>query len=351
MAYCWGMNLVGQLGSGTTTSSTTPVAVTGDLRFIALAAGGRATNGQATDLRAHTCGLTTSGTVYCWGNNWRGQLGDGSTTNSSIPVAVYGGLTFRALAAGAFHTCALSAYGHAYCWGTNYDGQLGDSSTDESSIPVAVVGGIRFRTLVTGWSHTCGLTGAGKAHCWGGNSDGQLGDGSTTDNSAPVAVAGGLTFTTLAANPVSNATCGLATTGAVYCWGRVFMNGSLVISSIPVALSGDWRFSALAVGSYHTCGLTSFGAAYCWGVNFWGELGDGSTNESLTPVAVTGGWNFTALAAGDGIITTQMSSQQSAHTCGLTTSGAVYCWGGNSWGQLGNGSTTDSSIPVAVAPF
>ena len=319
---------------------------------------------------SHTCAPTSAGAVYCWGANYNGQLGNGSTTNSAIPVAVSGGLSFTAVAADGGHTCGLTSAGAAYCWGDDYYGQLGDGSftTTPRLTPVAVSGSLSFSAVAAGGSlfvgnstygavqesHTCGLTGTGTAYCWGDNDHGELGTGSTTPSPTPLAVSGGLRFSAIVAGPIHS--CGLTAGGAAYCWGAngygQLGDGSTTTPRlIPVAVSGGLTFSALAAGGVfcsgpnpcppgytsHTCGLASDGAAYCWGNNFYGELGDGSTTDRSTPVPVSGGLRFQGLAAGY------------EHTCGLTNSGAAYCWGRNVYGQLGNGSTTSSSVPVRVA--
>jgi alpha-tubulin suppressor-like RCC1 family protein len=187
-AYCWGGgydNTRGQLGDGTTTKRTSPVTVSGALVFQAISAGWQ-----------HTCGLTRGGVAYCWGNNYDGQLGDGTRGPPSggewirtSPVPVSGGLVFQIIGAGSDHTCGLTSNGVAYCWGDNEHGELGDGTTTKRTSPVAVAGGLSFASLTVGGSQTCGLTFGGAAYCWGWNQDGQLGDGSTTDRSAPVAVA------------------------------------------------------------------------------------------------------------------------------------------------------------------
>ena len=176
-AYCWGtMSPLYPLDE-------VPVAIPGGLSFIALASG-----------NAHACAVTTSRAAYCWGFGGDGQFGNGSTTDSAdspIPVAVSGGLSFTVLAGGDGHTCGLTTSGSAYCWGSNSFGQLGDGSTTDSYIPVAVSGGLSFTTLASGYNHTCALASSGAAYCWGYNGYGQLGNGSTSSSSpvtVPVAV-------------------------------------------------------------------------------------------------------------------------------------------------------------------
>ena len=148
---------------------------------------------QITIGYAHTCAFTNEGKAYCWGWNNRGQLGNNSTTNSSIPVAVQmpaGVARFQSITAGGEYTCALTNEGKAYCWGLNFAGQLGNNSTTNSSIPVAVQmpADVSFQSIAVGYAHTCAFTNEGKAYCWGWNNRGQLGNNSTTNSSIPLAV-------------------------------------------------------------------------------------------------------------------------------------------------------------------
>jgi alpha-tubulin suppressor-like RCC1 family protein len=329
LAYCWGANGVGQVGDGTTTNRLMPVAVAEGRAFVALAAG-----------IAHTCALVSGGAAFCWGSNFAGQVGDGTTNDRLSPVAVSGGLAFVALSGGGNHTCGLTATGAAYCWGANGAGQVGDGTTINRSTPVAVAGGLAFVVVSARGSHTCALTAAGAAYCWGFNFAGELGDGTTTNRATPVPVTGAVTFGALVTG--AEHTCALTSGGVAYCWGDNSVgelgNGTATDAptTSPVAVTGNLTFKALAARAAHTCGLTIGGAAYCWGDNFSGDVGDGTTVVRVSPTAVTGGLTFLALAAGG------------AHSCGLTSTGAIDCWGYNGDGELGDGTGTTSLTPVAV---
>ena len=346
-AYCWGY--IGQLRDGTTYwVGGTPVPVSGDLSFTALTTG-----------TGHSCGLAASGTARCWGSNNFAQLGQGVASldfSWSPGQEVIGGLSFTTVTAGGQHTCSLTASGSAYCWGSNFEGQLGigrlTTNPEGSRVafePLPVTGGLTFTAVSAGNWHSCGLTTSGAAFCWGSNFYGQLGDGSTSSTLSPQAVSGGLTFSAVAAG--YSHTCGLTTGGAVYCWGDnaygQLGNGTTSGSSVPMAVAGGNTYSSVAAGIYFTCAIGSGGTADCWGYNFDGRLGVGIATGpeqcgspafpcSTTPVPVVGGLTFSQLTAG-------------GHTCGRASSGVVYCWGGNMWGQLGDASTTNSAVPAKVA--
>ncbi len=340
-AYCWGSNTLGRLGDGTMTGRTRPVPVAGGLSFEAVSAGS-----------AHSCAVTTGGDAYCWGNNQSGQLGDETTIGSSTPVAVSGNHTFAGVDASGNHTCGPTPVGVGYCWGDNQFGQLGDGTTNNSPEPVAVATSspaplaVDFVQIGAGVLHTCGLSPRGAASCWGSNTRGQLGDGTTLDRLTPIAVApspgGSITFTALSLG--ERHTCGLSGSG-VYCWGAnssgQLGDGTTVDRSTPgpVVLRERVLVTAVAAGASHTCGLDQTERAYCWGNNDLGQLGDGSTTSQTAPVAVSGDLTFISLTAGG------------AHTCGVTPDGRAYCWGLNSASQLGDGTdgTIESSlVPVAV---
>jgi alpha-tubulin suppressor-like RCC1 family protein len=279
VAYCWGRNFEGQVGNGTKVWPGTPAAVSGGLPFRAISAG-----------TSHTCGLTSDGAAYCWGSNSRGQLGDSTISESTVPVAVSGSLVFQTISAGSERTCGVTTYGAAYCWG--------HEPYKRVTSPVAVSGGLVFRSISVGYAHTCGVTTGGDAYCWGNNRFGQLGDSTTTARTSPVRVSGGLVFQTISAGGMmDNAhTCGLTTSGVVYCWGRRFererkLSDTFVLDSmstrpVPAAISMGLVFRSISAGFTHTCGLTTNGAAYCWGWNNNGQLGDGTTTPRRAPVAV-----------------------------------------------------------------
>jgi alpha-tubulin suppressor-like RCC1 family protein len=279
-AYCWGYNDYGQLGNGTFTNSVAPVAVNGSLTFTALTAGA---GGQA-------CGLVSGGAAYCWGYNGSGRLGNGSVAFSSTPAPVSGGLSFSSISAGQNGvTCGVTTAGAAYCWGYNGDGEIGDGTTNNSSVPVAVAGGLSFKVVSAGYTSTCGLTAAGAAYCWGDNTYGELGNGTTTNSKTAAAVGGGLTFSAISVGDAF--ACGVTTAGAAYCWGYNAQGqlgvGSAARSAVPVAVYGGIQFASISAGYASACGVTPGGAAYCWGDNVFGELGNSSIGGSvLVPVLV-----------------------------------------------------------------
>lgn len=290
----------------------------------------------------HTCAVTNAGGVQCWGNNADGQLGDGTSTSRATPALVSGlGSGVTAIAAGSYHTCALTSGGAVWCWGLGGAGQLGDGFQMVRRTPVqAMNSGVT--AIAAGGYHTCALTSGGAVHCWGSNGSGQLGIGVIGLELLPVQVSGlGAGVTAITAG--GNHTCALTSIGAALCWG-LNTNGQLGIgttlpSLVPVSVSGlVGGVAAIAAKNAHTCALTSGGAVRCWGLNTHGQLGDGSTTQHSSSVPVAGlESGVTAIASGGN------------HNCALTSGGAVLCWGFNGTGQLGIGTPGNASTPALVS--
>jgi serine/threonine protein kinase len=287
---------------------------------------------------SHECGLQENGVAWCWGSNESGQLGDGSFQDRRSPVRVDPDLSFSLLVAGLSHTCGLDGRGTAFCWGRNLNGQLGDGSRSDRNRPAPVTGGTSFERLAAGWNHTCGLTAEGRVYCWGLNGDGQLGDGTRVDRLIPIRLP--ISFTSIAAGAAH--TCGISRE-RVLCWGdnssgQLGNGGAPEDQTSPAAVMQlpSSPPTMLAVGAVHSCALLTNGAAYCWGQNLHGQLGNGTTENSPVPVVVSGGLHFSRLYAGGGV------------TCGFTADGSQYCWGMNQVGQLGDGTRTNRSTPVLI---
>lgn len=360
---CWGSNNYVHLEYGPGSDRSTPGDVPGfNSKVIAIASG-----------KEHTCALTDSGAVKCWGNNASGQLGDETTKDRYAPNDVPSlGSGNKAIAAGEYHTCVLTNSGAVKCWGRNNFGQLGDGTFTHRNIPagvprlrygVADVDGRKDSTakyrntpvdvsglssgvvaIAAGKDHTCALTKNGAVKCWGRNNHRQLGDGSYNNRGTPVDVSG-LSSGVIAIAPGGEHTCALTKSGAVKCWGLTDFgqlgSGTYKVSNTPIDIPGlSSGVTAIVAGEYHTCALTQSGAVKCWGRNNFGQLGNGTKNNSNTPVDVEGlNYGVIAIAAGE------------YHTCALTQSGAVKCWGRNTHLQLGNGTYNRSIAPVDVLGF
>jgi alpha-tubulin suppressor-like RCC1 family protein len=297
---------------------------------------------QITARGNHTCELTGSQDIWCWGENDHGQLGNDSTDDSRVRVRVATEYNqFVEIEAGLDFNCALRLDARVECWGGNAYGQLGDGTTAEHHVGVAVQGLDHVAAISAGAYHACALLSSGQVRCWGNNTFGELGRGSAGGYATIPGAVAGITGDTVALSLGYNHSCALRNDGAVLCWGRnadgQLGNGSNADSAIPVPVALDARAAALAAGAYHTCVLTRHGAARCFGYNGDGELGDGSLMSRNAPVAVSGlDAGLVAIAGG------------SSHTCVLDHDHHARCWGENSEGELGNGGYTDSPLPTLV---
>lgn len=284
-----------------------------------------------------TCALTVAKTVYCWGQNSYGQLGDGTTTTANAPKVVPGLRNVVGLDLDAQHVCAVTGTGTVYCWGTNASGQAGVTGGASVLTPTQVPGITTATKVTVGASHSCALLTGGSVVCWGSNSAGQLGNGSTLSSVSPVAVTG-LTGA-LSIDAGGSTTCAVTSTRSLSCWGSgssyQIGNGSSLNKTSPVSATGLSTVRSVSVGTSHTCITKQNNELWCWGVNSSGKLGDGTTTTRTTPVLISG-LSVSSVAAGG------------TSTCAVTTSGTEYCWGLNSTGQVGIGNTNNSLVPAAI---
>jgi alpha-tubulin suppressor-like RCC1 family protein len=355
--YAWGANSRGQLGDNTASNSSLPVAVmhSGILSgktILAISTGS-----------SHSLALCSDGTIAAWGYNFHGQLGDGGTTDSNVPVAVVksgvlAGKTVVAVSAGFFHSLALCSDGSVAAWGYNLYGQLGNNSTVSSSLPVLVsstgaLSGKVITSIAAGYHHNTALCSEGTVVSWGRNNYGQLGNNNVSDSTVPVNITtvgslNGRTVATLAAG--SDHSLALCSDGTLLSWGRntngQLGDGSNTDRSIPVevdatdALAGR-VVTKISAGGFHNLAACTDGTLVAFGRNTNGQLGNNSTADTNAPVIVT----LSPVLSGKTVIALQGAN---AHSLALCSDGTLASWGASSNGQLGNGNIANSNVPVAV---
>ncbi|RKG89198.1 kelch-like protein [Corallococcus sp. CA049B] len=328
-AAAWGHNGYGQLGDGTNVDRVLPVPIqvqglTGTTALSATA--------------YHTLALQQDGTVWGWGYNDSGQLGDAADLARVTPAPLPGLTGVTALASGTYHSLALKQDGTVWTWGLNNLGQLGDGTTVSRTERMSVPGLTDVTALAASTYHSLALKQDGTVWTWGYNSSGQLGDGTTASRLTPAQVPGLTGVSAIAAGLVHS--LALKQDGTVWAWGRntdgQLGNGATVNSPVPVQVQGLTDVSAIAAGSYHSLALKQDGTAWTWGRNDTGQLGNQTVTGSLTPAQVPGLAAVTALAGGD------------AHSMALLRDGTVWTWGYNAEGELGDGTTLDRTAPVRV---
>ncbi|HKV71809.1 MAG TPA: hypothetical protein VJN62_11205 [Gemmatimonadales bacterium] len=351
---------------GTVTVTASSGALTGSVVVGVIDAGFTLAVGSVALGQYQTCGLSRDGAAYCWGDNSNGQVGIGSGGgNIATPQPVVGGLHFTQITGGSLVTCGLVLDGTAYCWGFNGQGALGLGFVGgDYASPQRLPTAVRFKQLSGNHDATCGLDLNGATWCWGeglgiavvgnvplGTPDSLQGNltftmlsgfcGLTASGDAwcwdgsihPHLVPGGHAFTTIS---IGDQGCGLDATGAAWCWDFIHDNPY----DTPVLAAPGFSFVAIQTGSGHACGLTANGAVYCWGMNSSGDLGNGTFNDNPTPAPVVTTVPFAALAGS--LFDTD---------CATTSGGAVYCWGDNGKGEVGDGTVGGGrTVPTRVIP-
>jgi alpha-tubulin suppressor-like RCC1 family protein len=326
---CWGGNASGQIGNGTTIDSYVPVVVQGLDQVTDISAGGG------------TVCVIASSIVKCWGYNSYGQLGNGSSyatlPYSTSPVTVSGGLTgINKISVGPTHVCAANS-SNVYCWGQGTYGQLGNNLATDSTTPVAVNSITNTLSIAVGQSHSCAVLTDGTGRCWGNGSFGALGDNNTIQRNAPVTVSGLTGASTISATYFS--TCAISGS-SVKCWGDnaygQLGNGTVTQSLTPVTVTGLTTATSISSGVGFVCALLSTNTIKCWGQNNYGQIGNNTVVDALTPTSVSGITTASKLGSGD------------SFACVILSDQTARCWGDNSSGQLGNGNTNNILTPSQV---
>lgn len=351
--YTWGNNGFGQLGNGSTTSSNAPqpVSTYGSLQnktVVSVACGGY-----------HTVAIDRFGAAYAWGYNNHGQLGNSTRTDTTTPIRVYigpmGTVGVRAISCGLYHTAAIDANGNLYTWGNNIFGQLGRGGAWEApaQVPRTHFAQSNIVAVACGSIHTAAVDSSGNVYTWGFNGAGELGNNAapSVSNQTPILIS---SYGSLSGKTIVAIACGgyhtaaLDSTGVVHTWGYngygQLGNGTTTNSKVPVSLSAQGSLSgktiaAIACGNTHTVALDTLGGLHAWGLNGTGQLGNGTTTNSSTPIAIQ---TYGALLSK----TIVSMSCGYYHTAAMDTQGNVYTWGYNGYGQIGNGSTTQQALPV-----
>ncbi|MCM2344126.1 MAG: hypothetical protein NDJ24_06155 [Alphaproteobacteria bacterium] len=337
--WCWGSNSNGQIGDNTSgTNRLVPTTVSGGSAWKLVSAG-----------NTHTCGIKSDDTLWCWGNNANGKTGlNTSAGNTLTPTQVNGGGSWKFVSAGSSHSCGIKSDDTLWCWGNNFAGKLGDSTSTQRLVPTAVSGGLTWRSVSAGGMHTCGIRLSNNAlYCWGNNWNGGvqtgfLGDGTTTSRNTPTAVSGGGSWISVSAN--FGYTCGVKADNSVWCWGdNKDANLSLGYASysdtlVPTATIGLGSASAVVDG----CILKTDGLIRCWGPNDYGKAGNGAAGSIANPFVFVEEGPWKSFSGG-------INSMNGGTACAIKTDDSLWCWGFSEDGSTGIGPTTEFSIPVPTA--
>ena len=341
-AWCWGDGYAGSLGNGLATYTTTAQQVGTDADWAAISVG------EDNLSASQVCAVKTGGTLWCWGDGTDYKTGLDTLDPTLDPTQVGTATNWATVSAGYRNTCGTRTDGSLWCWGDNSQGQLGVPSS--RSAPGALPVLTNAVTASTGAASSCAVGTDGRLRCWGSNLTGALGDGSGVDSLSPVTVGSATTWSKVAVggefdgfsgSPAAFA-CATRTDGSLWCWGIASSgqlgNGSVLEADTPTRVGTATDWSAITTGAAHACGLRGT-ALYCWGAGTVGQIGDGGSVNRSTPTLVaipSGSTGWATVSAG------------ANSTCAVTDTGRAYCWGANTFGQLGNGTTTGSAVPVQV---
>ncbi len=324
--WAWGANSSGQLGDGTNTNKNTPVQVDVAATWTDVAAG-----------ESHTLAIKSNGTLWTWGSNSDGQLGDGKYANKNVPAQVGTDTNWQSVVAGKSHSVAIKTDGTLWAWGFNGAGQLGDGTKEEKRVPVQIGSTSDWASVHAGYYHTFAIKKDSTIWIWGDNFFGQLGNGTTgldAGYTTPTQVGSASDWASISAGAFHN--MAIKNNGTLWVWGSNDFGesgtGERHLTPTQLGVASDW--AAVRLGGYHSNAIKKDGSLWAWGYNVFGQLGDGTNNGRSAPVQISSGVNWASVSAGI------------VHSHGIQKNGSVWIWGENDFGQLGNGNNTAKNTPV-----
>jgi alpha-tubulin suppressor-like RCC1 family protein len=326
--WAWGLNLYGQLGDGTTTQRTSPVQIGTATNWSQIAAG-----------EYHSLAIQSDGTLWAWGRNDYGQLGDGTTTPRTSPVQIGNATNWSHIAAAlAMHSLAIQSDGTLWAWGRNDLGHLGDGTTTHRFSPVQIGTATNWSQITVGRQHSFGIKNDGTLWAWGRNDHGQLGDGTDTHRFSPVQIGTATNWSQIAAGWLHS--LAIQSDGTLWAWGYnqygQLGDGTTIFKNSPVQIGTAINWSHIAAGWLHSLGIQSDGTQWAWGYNQYGQLGDGTAIDRSSPLQIGTVTNWSQIAAGF------------FHNLGIQSDGTLWALGLNEYGQLGDGTTTNRTSPVLI---
>jgi alpha-tubulin suppressor-like RCC1 family protein len=327
--WAWGLNDSGQLGDGANNNRNAPIQIGSESTWVSVSAGG-----------SHSLGLKSDGTLWAWGLNNYGQLGDGTNDNRNAPIQIGSESTWVSVSAGGSHSLGLKADGTLWAWGYNNFGQLGDGTTSNRNLLVQIGSDKSWVAVSGGASHSLGLKSDGTLWAWGHNDYGQVGDGTRGINrTSPVEIA--VNFKRSGISAGGSHSLGLKSDGTLWAWGwnnwGQLGDSTITLKSyIPVKIGPDNNWVKVSAGYFHSLALKSDGTLWAWGGNDEGQLGDGTTTGKPYPVQIGSDNNWVSISAGY------------INSFGMKADGTLWGWGDNHWGQLGDDTKIDRPAPVQI---
>jgi len=328
--WAWGGNISGLLGDGTTTDRLTPIQIGMVTDWAFVAAGD-----------SHTVAIRTDGTLWAWGSNSNGQLGDGTTTNRLTPIQIGTTMNWATVATSRNRTVAIRTDGTLWAWGSNSNGQLGDGTTTDRLTPIQIGTATNWASVSADWYHTVAIRTDGTLWAWGQNDYGRLGDGTTTGRLTPIQIGTATNWTSISAG--RNQTVAIRTDGTLWAWGQNdygrLGDGTTTDRLTPIQIGTAMNWTSVSATGGATVAIRTDGTLWAWGVNHWGMLGIDYAPHTVrrTPIQIGVATNWASVAMGWG------------HTVAVRTDGTLWAWGRNQWGQLGDGTTTDRHTPIQIA--